>query len=88
VVLSEGHNLTTHSTGARIARLLSLDLLYNHGSSRPVNSGVRFEHAEKPELIELKVNIPELKDCLKPKSNNSFKLTGISLSLIENLSLA
>jgi len=36
-----GRRLTTHSTGARIARLSSARLRCYCGSSRPVNSGVR-----------------------------------------------
>ncbi|HSK70740.1 MAG TPA: hypothetical protein VK892_03525 [Pyrinomonadaceae bacterium] len=34
------HSITTHSTGARIARLSYARLGFNGGSSRPVNSGV------------------------------------------------
>jgi hypothetical protein len=43
VIYSEG-GITTHSTGAQISRLSSLDLPYNRGSLRPVNSGVGFSH--------------------------------------------
>jgi hypothetical protein len=35
-------HLTTHSTGARIALFSSARLESTGGSSRPVNSGVRF----------------------------------------------